>query len=191
MKILLLGSAPYMIDWVKENLVWFINNNYKIVAFNNSFKLIDEKIIYHRHCSTDFQKCNTYIPNKYILEDPKKTIMQFKGEKRRLYRGKSTMLFSVLHHYITEHIKSIINIDHIVVIGCDLIYSKQGDTFYSDKGYSKARNDPTLMYTDRQLKKELDNIKNICDSIKGCDIFNASTFETRLPFDRFIDYLKQ
>jgi hypothetical protein len=36
-----LGSAPYMKDWVTKHLKWFIENNYKIVCFNNSWKLVE------------------------------------------------------------------------------------------------------------------------------------------------------
>jgi hypothetical protein len=40
-KFLVLGSAPYMKDWVTKHLKWFIENNYKIVCFNNSWKLVE------------------------------------------------------------------------------------------------------------------------------------------------------
>lgn len=49
------------------------------------------------------------------------------------------MFLNVLYYLL--HFK-VEKVEKIVVIGCDMIYSKEGDTFYSDLKISKASNDP-------------------------------------------------
>jgi hypothetical protein len=39
-KYLVLGSAPYMRDWVATHLDWFVTHGYQVVTFNNSWNLL-------------------------------------------------------------------------------------------------------------------------------------------------------
>jgi hypothetical protein len=77
----------------------------------------------------------------------------------------------------------------VVVIGCDMIYTKSGDTFYSSKKESKARNDPLLKWGDDGLTAECINSEKMFEKY-GNAIMNASTYQTRLPYSKFNEHLK-
>ena len=63
-KLLILGSAPYMQAWVTGNLQWFIDHNYEIVTFNNSWKLVSDITKITWHSSSDHWNAGTYVPTE-------------------------------------------------------------------------------------------------------------------------------
>lgn len=189
-KILILGSAPYMKSWVKDHLQWFEKNNYHIVTFNNSWKLVPDisKIVWH--CSNDHSIAGTYVPsNKEKTKFLKYIIHNDTDKSNVLYkRFVTTMFLNIIYHYIYNHIIEKKHHLHIVVIGCDMIYKKEKDTFYSDIPGNKAANDPIIRLGDERLNDELVHSLKLCKS-NQIDIYNASEHESRLPYPRFRNHL--
>ena len=190
MKCILLGSAPYMKEWCKNHLAWFIENDYKVITFNNSWKLVEPKTITEWHRSADHGSSGTFIPTKEeethfqtILHTCEMAKIQKISEKYIHYKA-GTMFLNVMYYILVKKVYS-----DVVVVGCDMIYNKQGDTFYSDLEQSRAKNDPVNKYGEDGLNKELENCKNQFKQHKK-KLFNASTSESRLTFDRFTKHIE-
>lgn len=187
-KYLIIGSAPYIIDWIKKHLQWFITNDYKIICINNSWKLIDFRHIHQWHTSNNFIHKGTFIPTdteftkfrEVIIHNSDKEIAQYYIDFKD-----GTMFLNVLY-YLLHFKKS----EQVVVIGCDMIYSKEGDTFYSDLKISKALNDPINKWGKKELNRELLNSHNQFKK-RNISILNASERETRLPYAKFKEHLQE
>lgn len=198
-KYLVVGSAPYMQDWISKHLNWFVENNYRIVCFNNSWKLIPLQNIYVWFHSNDFTKKNTYIPtineipldsriksHGYLDEKLPEFLPQIPDLKQlHINRKGGTMFFNVIYNLLRSHGSEA----SVVVIGCDMIYTKSGDTFYSDKKGSKARNDPLCLWGDEGLTNECANSHEMFKKY-GNPIMNASTYKTRLPYAKFENHFQ-
>ena len=190
MKCVILGSAPYMKKWCEDNLKWFVDNDYKIITFNNSWKLVkDIKLISEWHRSTDHGIKGTFLPTKEETTCFKTNLhtceMAHKmkiSEKYLKYNG-GTMFLNIMYYILVEKMYY-----EVVVIGCDMIYTKQGDTFYSDLSANKARNDPLNKYGDTGLNNELEHCRKQYQQ-HNVKLYNASNYESRLTFDRFTDHL--
>jgi hypothetical protein len=191
-KYLLVGSGPGVQSWIQNHLQWFLAHDYKIIVFNNSWKTVPLRHIFAYYKPNDSQKHGTFIPSNSELKEMNK-IVEFHGDKQNMRHfylnyGKTkvtTMFFNALYYLLTQHVYSF----SVVVVGCDMIYKKNGDTFYSHLNISKATNDPVNKYSDEELSNELKNIQKQYD-YHSCDISNASLMsETRLPFRRFSDYM--
>ena len=197
-KYLVIGSAPYMPEWISKYLNWFVENDYRIICFNNSWKLVPLKNIYIWFHSNDFEKKNTYIPS--IDEIPLQSRINSHGYlngkldeflphipnlyKLHINRRGGTMFFNVIYSLLRSHGTNA----SVVVIGNDMIYTKSGDTFYSLEKKSKARNDPLLLWGDAGLTAECMNSNEMFKKY-GNAIMNASTYQTRLPYLKFTQHL--
>jgi hypothetical protein len=198
-KYLVIGSAPYMSEWISKHLNWFVENDYRIICFNNSWKLVPLNHIYLWFHSTDFQKANTYVPT--MGEIPHTSRINSHGHRdgklpkflphipgldalHCIKRGIGTMYFNVIYNLLRSHGTDA----SVVVIGCDMIYTKNGDTFYSSEKNSKARNDPLNRWGDENLTKECNN-SDAMFAKYGNPIMNASTHKTRLPYTKFTKHL--
>ena len=188
-KLLILGSAPYMKEWVTKNLQWFMDNNYEIVTFNNSWKLISDITKVTWHSSLDHWNAGTYVPSDLdILRFKNYKIHSDFDESTILYKqSNSTMFFNVLYHYIYD---AYVNKSplHIVVIGCDMIYSKDKDTFYSDIKGNKATSDPINRLGVVNLDKECKH-SFMVSQLHHVELYNASEKKSRLPYPRFTNHL--
>jgi hypothetical protein len=99
------------------------------------------------------------------------------------YKG-GTMFLNTIY----DKLKNNPNNFQLVVIGCDMMYNREGDTFYSNIPGNKARNDPLLLWGEEGLNAELEN--SLLNYNKyGKSITNASTHESRLPYPRFVEHL--
>ena len=190
MKCILLGSAPYMKEWCQNHLMWFVENDYKVITFNNSWKLVEPKTITEWHCSANHDIVGTFIPTKEeqthfqtILHTCEMAKIQKISDKYINYRH-GTMFLNVMYYILVEKVYS-----DVVVVGCDMIYTKQGDTFYSDLEENRARNDPVNTYGEEGLNKELEHCKKQFNEHK-IKLSNASTTESRLTFDRFTTHIE-
>jgi hypothetical protein len=195
-KYLLVGSGPEVETWISKHLQWFVLNDYKILTFNNSWKIVPLHHIFEYFNASDSKHHCTFIPSEIEKKQiNKKTTINQDKCIRDLYcilkknpRASTTMFFDVLYYLHAKHAKHGDQFS-VAVVGCNLIYKKKGDTFYSHLPISKATNDPVNKFTDKELSIELSNVQKLYDS-RSCDIWNASTMEgTRLPFKRFHDYL--
>lgn len=184
-KILILGSAPYMQKWVSDHLQWFKNNHYSIVTFNNSWKLVPDPSDLIWHSSLDHSDKGTYVPSREETRQFKRYHIHSDDDEsvRLYYQKKSTMFFNVLYHYIYDSYLKKYPL-HVVVVGCDMIYKKEQDTFYSHTRESKAKNDPINRLGVQNLNNESNHSLNLCRS-QHVDIYNASMYESRLPYPRF------
>ena len=191
-KYLVVGSGPEVTNWISTHLQWFINNDYKIITFNNSWKTVPLHHIFEWCKPSDSQKYGTFIPSSFEKNQINK-ITEFHVNKlnfRHFYlnfgkKNVTTMLISVLFYLLTKNVHQF----SVAVVGCNMIYKKDGDTFYSHLKISKAKNDPINKFSDEELANELLNIQQWYDAL-GCDVRNASTMtQTRLPFKKFIDYI--
>ena len=185
-KMLIIGSAPYVPEWCEHNLMKFIQNDYKIIVINHAYKVVNKKYINEHHISKTFEDRNSNKINKgkfsknLIIHDDFDYIRNLS-----VIKDNTTMLFNVLYHciYFDKEFD-------MYIIGCDMTYRKQGDTFYSktisnfkktdEKKYIKKR---ILCYGEENLQKELKNVQKVYDR-KKCGIYNLSTDTTRLPFKR-------
>lgn len=187
-KVLIIGSAPYMNTWIKKHLQWFIDNNYDIVTFNNSWKLLPDTTNTTWHSSIDHSYAGTYIPSDSEKNSFKKYLIHTDTDKSvRLYKQSvSTMFFNVLYHYIYDSYVNKYNL-HVVVIGCDMIYTKDKDTFYSHIPGNKAKNDPINRLGVVSLDKEC-NHSFIVSKMYNVELYNASDNKSRLPYPRFTNH---
>lgn len=187
MKYLIIGSAPYVSQWIAIYLPWFIENDYKIICFNNSWKLVEFRHIYQWHSSDNFIHRGTFIPTdneitkfrEVIIHKSDKEIAQYYVD----FKG-GTMFLNTLYYLL--HFKKL---EKVVVIGCDMIYSKKGDTFYSDLKISKASNDPINKWGEKGLNNELMNSLNQFKK-HNVTILNASENDTRLLYPKFRHHLQ-
>lgn len=180
-KVLIIGSAPYMSKW--NHLQWFIDNEYEIATFNNSWKLVSDISKVCWHSSTDHRSAGTYVPNK---EERQRfqfvKIHKYRDPHLEFYKQKqTTMFFNVLYYYLYQGCY-----DEIVVVGCDMIYrSSKGDTFYSNELNSKAKNDPLNNLGETGLTKECAHVWELSQT-RNVSVYNASeSTETRLLFPKF------
>ena len=184
-KIILLGSAPYMKAWVADNLQGFVDQGYAVVAVNNAWRLVPDlsKVIWHS--SNEHNHRGTYVPTQKELDQfRKRVIHQDTDACIQLYAGKNTtMFFNTLYHYVFYGVKD------VVVVGCDMMYTKSGDTFYSNKPGHKAQNDPLVRLGDENLNKECRHSYEMCKKY-NINIRNASRAKSRLPYPRLTQYSK-
>jgi len=190
-KFLVIGSAPYIKEWIPKYLDEFINNGYEIITFNNSWKAVPIDKINLWHMPADFLKAGTLLPT--CQEKQRMSIYQHDAgveAYQSLYlsnywwsNNTGTMFLNVIYYHLLNNSPC-----EVVVIGCDMIYSKSGDTFYSSQKNNKARNDPLLLYGEQGLAKQLKHSKQQFEKY-NCKIFNASTSVSRLPYQLFTKHL--
>ena len=133
----------------------------------------------------------TFIPNKEektkfetIVHNEKMARCTKIFDQYVHYKG-GTMFFNTMYYIL---LKSEAN-SAVVVIGCDMIYNKNGDTFYSNMEGSKAKNDPIIRYGEKGLEIEINNCKTLFEA-KNIKLYNASTLTSRLTFNRFDIHLQ-
>jgi len=198
-KYLVLGSAPYMSTWVDEHLNWFIGAGYRIICFNKSWKLVPAPMIYVWYHSDNFKTANTYVPTLSEIPSSKRINSSGNGKFNKLPVKKSnipiprdmyyeckcgTMFLNVIYSLLGSYGSEA----NVVVVGCDMIYTKNGNTFYSDRPESRAKNDPLRTWGETGLTKECEVSLEQYQKYGGT-IRNASTCESRLPYPRFTDHL--
>lgn len=212
-KYLVLGSAPYMRDWVATHLNWFVTHKFTLVTFNNSWHLLDRLNVEHEyHMSDDHETAGTFVMDhdarkrmgpmlvRHVSPECSdtdvETLTNSKETGNRHYRvcrskfGKNTMFFDMVQYFIDQ-----CNERHqaVVFVGCDMMYKSTDDTFYKNVPDHKARPDIVLAYDndfDRVALEFNDKFDQITKRTnKGISFYNASEFETRLPFERFTAHL--
>lgn len=181
---LLIGSAPYVEEWWKKYNAWFRERRYEIVVLNNAWKIVDGIVDLDARWfrSNDFFKIAQCQPTA----DQQK---QFRIENSRTLRVPhwynkvkgGTMICNVLCSLLNEAV-AVKQKCRVVVIGSDLIYTGDKTHFYGNGG------DDPLRFGKKYLRKTLQQIQKEYME-EGGELLNASTGETRLPFDRFTEHL--
>jgi hypothetical protein len=179
-----------MNEWINTHLQWFVDRRYKIITFNNSWKLIHPpRLIHEWHSSDNHSTSGTFVPTKdEAKEFGNVTVHHCHDDYEHLYLDYKcgTMFLNVIYNMLLHHNKPY----DLVVIGCDFMYNKDGDTFYSSEPGNKARNDPLMLWGKQGLKNELNNSQTQYDKRKDVNIYNASVNNTLLPYKRFVKHLK-
>lgn len=191
-RYLIIGSAPYVSEWINLYLEYFEKRNYKIICFNNSWKAgVPLDMIDEWHHSNNHGTAGTYKPTISELKCFGTSIHHYNnGGLRDLYlrfRRGGTMFFNVMYSLLSRAEEP----SQFVVVGCDFIYEKFDDTFYSDRPESKAAADPLLRYTPEELTEEAQHCYCLFESAtKGPHfVLNASQYESLLGWPRFTDHL--
>jgi glycosyltransferase involved in cell wall biosynthesis len=186
-RYLVVGSAPYVKDWLKKHKIWFLSNNFKVLPINNAWTLFESNEIYEWHRAEDYFSAGSIIPTKEELYNIRTFIHTVVNNYKHNYISyrNGTMFLNVIYHLL-EKLKNTNN-SEIVIIGSDMIYNKKGDTFYSNIPGNKAQNDPILKWNNKELQDELDNSKKLY-SINKLKIFNASEHITRLPYQKYVNH---
>jgi hypothetical protein len=191
-KFLVVGSAPYMKDWVDNHLQWFVNEGFRILPMNNARKLFPPSLINEWHKPGDHKVLGSFQVDEEECKQMQSVVTYCNNSfgVRELYKrflGGGTMIFNTLYYLWSKYDNPIT----VVVIGTDMVYKQQGDTFYSHIPTSKARNDPVNKYTDKELAEELQHVQMLYQE-KQHTLLNASEQkESRLPFRRFTEHLKK
>lgn len=213
-RYLVLGSAPYMQEWVNLHLDWFVQNGYKIVTFNNSWYLLSNRlnVLHEYHASDDHEHAGTFVMDhdtrkkmgsrlvrhvsphateteiEHLLDQDKTNNVHYRVTLSKF--GKNTMFFDMVQYFIdltSENQKTA-----VVFVGCDMIYKNTDDTFYNHVKGHKARPDIVLAYDNDFTKVDAEfRDKFAQEPCKNVTFYNASEFETRLPFARFVNHLKK
>lgn len=189
-KFLILGSAPYAKEWVNQHLDWFVTNGYRILPMNNAHKLVPPSLVYEWHKPSDYSTYGSFHVNSKYMNQMQSIVTHCHDnfDYIRFYKnhkGEGTMMFNVLYYLLRNHEYPIT----VVIVGSDLVYHKQGDTFYSMLPGNKARNDPINKYTDVELNEELQHVHVLYKQRNHLLLNGSDQTETRLPFDRFTAYL--
>ena len=207
-RYLVLGSAPYMREWVNLHLDWFVQNGYNIVTFNNSWYLLSHRpdVLHEYHMSDDHEHAGTFVMDhdarkkmglrlvRHVSPQATETEIErlLDNTNNVHYRvtlskfGKNTMFFDMVQYFIDSE-----NQKTVVFVGCDMIYKNTDDTFYNNVKGHKARPDIVLAYDNDFTRVDAEfRDKFAQESCKNVAFYNASEFETRLPFERFVGHLK-
>jgi len=203
-KYLVLGSAPYVSEWVDCHLNWFVEHDYKLVTFNNSWRLIDLDLIHEYHMSDNHETAGTFVMNHEIRrqlgprlvrhvspnasdEDVKQLTQDNINYRVKPSKyGNNTMFFDMVQYFIDHHVQA-----DIVFIGCDMMYRNDVDTFYNHVPGHKARPDIVLAYDNDFGRVALEFQYKFEQKPYGLRFWNASEHDSRLPFERFRDHLDE
>lgn len=207
-KYLVIGSAPYISEWIDTHIEWFLENDYKIVTFNNSWRLFQHELhwIHEYHMSDNHESAGTFVMDhetrvklgsrlvRHVHPDASEhEIQKLVGTNNVYYRvkrskyGKNTMFFDILQYFVDL---STNQLTEVVFIGCDMMYRNHDDTFYNYVVGHKARPDIVLAYDNDfdRVALEFQDKFNQTDPSQLM-FYNASEQETRLPFLRFRNHL--
>jgi len=188
-KFLIVGSAPYTKGWTERHLAWFVNEGYLILPINNARKLIPLHLINEWHKPGDYEWFGSFDIIEKELEQMQSVVTHCNDNFGywKLYKkikGGGTMFFNLLYYLVHKYKHPIT----VVVVGNDMIYRKEGDTFYSHLPNSKAKNDPINKWNEQELSDELLHIQSLYQQ-NNHTLLNASDQEqTKLPFPRFTAY---
>ena len=177
-KILLLGSAPYIVDWYKANGSRFIDAGYSLQAMNNAWAVDPDRLQVWYRAEDYFVIPASVMPTweqrfKW-LEICRWNDVPFFYTNRR----GGTMLLNVLCHLLNESFYNKIPL-FIAIAGADQVYKGDKDWFYG-----KGTADPMKFGKDF-ISESLQHIKYASEKL-GHTIVNAGDQEeTLLPFARY------
>lgn len=177
-KYLVIGSAPYIIGWYRDNGRSVLSKGYRLVAINNSWA-IDPDMIYLWIKSTDFLVKGTYIPEyaRRRIWENREVYPSIDNPYMYEKRGSGTMILNTLCYLLNRSI-SFKHKCKVVLSGCDCVYEGE-DTHFYDGGSP----DP-IRYGKEWLQTELLRIQDFYKQ-EGCQLFNISpSKKTLLPFKK-------
>ena len=183
---LVVGSAPYVPEWLKRNKRELAKRSFEICPINNAWALFDPGEIGIWTYPCDLPQRGTMIPNAEQLKAMPDTREFMPKFYRRTYNGSTkryeitwkksfTMMIDTIYMLIEQD-----GAEKIYVIGCDMIYNHSKDDYFYG-GY-KGRPDP-LRHGEECLVNELNKLYNYARE-RGVKIQNLSQQMTLLPFQK-------
>ena len=89
------------------------------------------------------------------------------------------MFLNIIYDYLMNYPKEF----DMIVVGFDMVYKQNGDTFYKHVKGSKSRNDPLLKWGHEGLRKELEHRWTHFKNNDQVSIRNGSLqLDTSLPY---------
>lgn len=177
-KILVIGSAPYIVRWYNKHRSVLLRDGYTICAINNAWAVSREDTQVWFHSTDFFTLDNTVKPD--IKKDMLKTweITHYKAEPYWYDKQESgTMILNVLAHILNELVTNKVKGD-VFIAGCDLNYNNVINHFYCN-----GQNDP-MRFGEDYLVNELIKMGNNYEH-EGIGIYNVGGREdSLLPFKR-------
>lgn len=176
-KVLLLGSAPYVSDWWKENGQNYLDMGFAVVAMNNAIAVTGDDA--HLWLTPDDyngkNKASSKVPSN-LTNYPRATNSYKNWIANPEWCGQvSTIMLSCLYHLMNEALLDGCTLE-VRVVGSDMIYD--GDTTHF---YGNSACDP-LRFSDEQLRKAQNKVQRFYIQNRSA-IFNAGGQDrTRLIF---------
>jgi predicted membrane-bound dolichyl-phosphate-mannose-protein mannosyltransferase len=121
-RYLVIGSAPYIIEWWSEYGECFIQKGYKIIPINNAVKVIPKNYVFKWMRANDYLHfMKTYHEDVPLANDNDYDIVDTEPQDK-YYNSESnvvTTFIDALHMILTDH-KPI----EVCVAGCDYNYDE-------------------------------------------------------------------
>jgi len=184
--ILLLGSAPYVPEWLAAHKDVLDNKNTIVVAINNAWRLVQGRV-----------DCWLFSRDYFMVSPcPPKTLEDWQAVWCGRYGfhsgglehpvwydcpwGSGTMIANALCHVVNMQLLRLVGFQPVYVVGCDLQYPKDGPTHF----YPNGTADP-LRFGEENLLTMLNQIKRGAAGHGITDIYvGQTTLPTLLPFER-------
>lgn len=187
---LVVGSAPYVPEWLRKNRFQMSRHRLEICPVNNAWSLFAPHEISIWTYPCDLPQRGTIVPTKEqrdAIPDTREFMPKF---YRRTYNGSTkrcevtwkksfTMMIDTVYMLIEKD-----DAKKIFVIGCDMVYTNTSrDYFYGDHPKCKGQADPLRKGQD-VLIQALHELHEFAKS-RGVQIWNLSEQqESLLPFRR-------
>lgn len=176
-KYLVIGSAPYIIEWWSKYGEYFIKNGYKIIAINNAVKVVQKDYVFKWMRANDYLHfMKKYHNDVNLVNDKDYDIVVTEAQLEHLHPESKVMttFIDVLHMILTDH-KPI----EVCVAGTDYNYNEGKTHFYKTKGTL----DP-LRFGKDKLVMELEHCLKRYEN-NNCKLLNVGyQNKTLLPFPR-------
>lgn len=185
-RMLLLGSAPGIVEWWKEHRAWYVREGFVIAAINNAWQVPDLEDLHLWLHPSDFRGAPApdMIPRNSTWRYGELGYVTGKTGNWVIgphwLRGVRLTVTDALVHLLNEALVDGVRLT-MHVAGCDMQYPATGQTHFYGTGIA----DP-LRYSEGELARALREVQGFYDQ-HGATLINASdATETRLPFARIV-----
>lgn len=178
-KILLLGSAPYVKDWYKQNGSKYFHDGFQLATINNAWAVCPERVVMWFRSEDYFFIPNMLKPNDAqrarFIEIVEMLDYPFFYQKKG---GGGTILFNVLCHLMNSAFSTKTKL-WVSLAGCDMVYKPGGANWF----YGNGTPDPLRLGEERlrgisvMLKELAEKFDYVIANAGGQD-------ETLLPYAR-------
>ena len=187
---LVVGSAPYVPEWLKQNRSELNRRGVEFCPINNAWCLFEPRDISIWTYPCDLPKRGTRLPSKEqmsSMSDVREFMPKF---YRRTYNGntkKQNVTWQKSFTMMIDTVYMLINADKatkIYVVGCDMIYNySKDDYFYGNDPKCKGTPDP-MRHGRECILAELNRLNDYAKE-RNIEIYNLSPQdESLLPFKR-------
>lgn len=184
-KVVLMGSAPGVVEWWKRARDWYWREGFTVAAINNAWRVPDLGDLDLWLAPADFagpepppcvprNSTIGYREQGYRVEERFANWVIGPYWVRKVRTTATDALVHLLNEAIHDEVKLTVH-----VAGCDMVYPSSGPSHF----YGNGPADP-LRYTQEQLAKALLAVQGFYEKA-GATLRNVSgQVETRLPWER-------